>query len=185
MIVQNSCATFLGSPVGAWERGQHKICATQFHSVKASGNQFGCAGVLPAGLTRTEEPEDAAAALLRGAEAGCFCAQVDHFGNPLGVLLCICQLRELLLRHLVVVMLDALGVVRGDALNLRLNLGVFLGLARLEFRKLLLLAGFIRTEGLLSPGRVLEQIIGRGAGGIERHEHGGALDGVGDKLRMR
>ena len=116
---------------------------------------------------------------LTGAGAGCL-AQSSMTSEMRWLSCCfaICQLRRVSFSadDLVVVLLDALGVVSGDAVHFRLDLGVLLGFAGLEFFELFLLAGFVGVEGLLAVSGVLEQIVGRGSGGVEGHEHGGALD---------
>src|SRR5580765_1038624 len=69
-------------------------------------------------------------------------AQFDHFGDALHfVLLCHLPVPQgfFLTGDQLVILLQALGVVGGDALHLGLNAGVFLGLASLEFFQLFLL----------------------------------------------
>ena len=106
-------------------------------------------------------------------------AEFDDFGDALVLALLLhLPVAEsfFFLGNLIVVVLDALGVVGGDAIHLGLNLGVLGGFAGFEFFELFLLAGFVGVESLLAAGGVLKQIVGGSAGGIEGHEDGGALD---------
>ena len=66
---------------------------------------------------------------------------------------------RLFVRYLVLVALDADGVVRRQAFQLRLDLGVFADLARLKLFQLFLLAGFVGIEGVQAPGCVLKNLL--------------------------
>jgi len=117
-------------------------------------------------------------ALFRGGATTVW-REFDDLGNTLAfVLLGHLPVAQglLLTNHLVAVLLEAFGVVGGDAVRFRLDLGVFLRFAFFKFLELFLLAGFVGVQGRLAMGRVLEQVVGRSAGGVEGHEHRGALD---------
>ena len=88
--------------------------------------------------------------------------QIDHFGNALTFVLLghlpvaqhfFCAV------HLMLVLLETLGVVRGDTFHLGLEARVVLRLAGFEVLQLLLLAGFVGIQGLLAPVRVLQQLL--------------------------
>ena len=80
-------------------------------------------------------------------------AQFYHFGNPLALVLfhhlSVAQ-GFFLTRDLFVVMLDALGIMGGNAFHFRLNLSVLSANTRFVFLQLPPLAGFISSEGLLA-----------------------------------